>query len=186
MTGLNSGEVRVAGSGAIWKAPLGTALPADSTTAWGTGFVNLGYATDGFTVSQALKTQGITPWQTLEQVRLIATELIRSIAFEAIQSNKDTVALAWGGATITPGTLGAYSMDIPTEQLTGFILGIDWNDGITNQRLIVQNAALMSLPAIKFVRTDAVKYPLDVVALAPADGTKSILIYGVDTAVAGA
>jgi hypothetical protein len=185
MTGINSGEVRVAGSGAMWKAPLGTTLPTDSTTAWGAAFVNLGYATDGFKVTQNLKTQGISAWQTIEQVRLIATELIRSISFESIQSNTATVGLAWGGATITPTTGGAYSMSVPGGQLTDFILGIDWNDGTTTQRLIVQHASLLALPTITYTRTDAVKYPLDVQALKPADGTNSILVYGVDAAVAG-
>lgn len=266
---LNSGNVRVAGTGALWKAPLGTALPTDSTTAWGAGFVNLGYATDGFTLTQDLKKQDITAWQTLSPVRSIATGLIRKLAFEAIESNVNTVPLAWGGATLSlsPGTslgtvtvaittgvltvsathglnvgdavqlqgvsggaplasnttyyvqsvptsttltlaltsggaaiatttsgtasgiikvTGAYSLSIPEGQLTDFILGVDWSDGAVTQRIIVQQASILTLPTIKFVRTDAVRYPLEVQAIAPADGTKSILVYGVDRAVAGA
>lgn len=182
---LNSGNVRVAGTGALWKAPLGTTLPTDSTTAWGTGFLNIGYATDGFTLTQDLKKQDITAWQTLSPVRSIATALIRKLSFEALESNINTVPLAWGGATMTPGTAGVYTLDIPEGQLTDFILGIDWSDGTTSQRLIVQHATLLTLPTIKFVRTDAVRYPLEVQAIVPADGTKSILVYGVDSAVSG-
>lgn len=183
---LDSSQIRVAGSGALWKAPLGTALPTDGSTAWGVGFVNLGYESDGFTLTQDYKTTEVSGWQSLEALRLIATALTRKLAFEAIQSNTVTVGLAWGGATITPTTGGKYSLDIPDSQLTDFILGIDWNDGTTSQRLIVQRAALVSLATIKYVRTDAVKYPLEVQALKPADGTKSILVYGTDLAVAGA
>lgn len=180
---LDSSQIRVAGNGALWKAPLGSTLPADSTTAWDAAFVNLGYATDGFTLTQDYKTQEVPGWQSLESLRLIATALTRKFAFESLQSNKDTVALAWGGATITPATAGAYSMVIPDTQPLDFILGIDWNDGATSQRIIVQHAALAALPTIKFVRTDAVKYPLEVQALKPADGTKSVLVFGVDAAV---
>lgn len=183
---LNSGNVRVAGTGALWKAPLGTTLPTDSTTAWGTGFVNLGYATDGFTLTQDLKKQDITAWQSLEPVRSIATGLIRKLAFEALESNKDTVSLAFGGATITPTTGGVYSMDIPDGQLADFILGVDWSDGTLTQRFVVQQASILTLPTIKYVRTDAVRFPLEVQAIKPANGTKSILVYGVDLAVAGA
>ena len=182
---LNSGNVRVAGTGAIWKAPLGTALPIDSTTAWGTGFVNLGYATDGFSLKQSLKKQSITAWQTLSSVRSIVTELIRSLTFEALESNINTVPLAFGGATMTPGLAGIYTLDIPDGQLDEFILGVDWSDGTRTQRIVVQQASLLSLPEMKFVRTDAVRYPLEVEALKPADGTKAILVYGVDSGVSG-
>lgn len=180
---LDSSQIRVAGSGALWKAPLGTTLPTDSTTAWGAGFVNLGYEEDGFTLTQDYKTNEVTGWQSLEPLRLIATALTRKFAFGALQSNKDTVALAWGGATITPATAGAYTMAIPDTQPLDFILGIDWNDGATSQRIILQHAALATLPTIKFTKADAVKYPLEVQALKPADGTKSVLVYGVDAAV---
>ncbi len=184
-TALNSGNVRVAGTGAIWKAPLGTVLPTDSTTAWNASFLNIGYATDGFTLTQDLKKQDIPAWQTLSPVRSIATALIRKISFEALESNINTVPLAWGGATMTPGLAGIYTLDIPEGQPTDFILGVDWSDGTLSQRIIVQHATLLTLPAIKFVRTDAVRYPLEVQALVPSGGTKSILVYGVDSAVSG-
>lgn len=182
---LNSGAVRVAGTGSIWKAPLGTTLPTDSTTAWGTGFVNLGYATDGFTLTQDLKRQDITAWQSLSPVRSIATALVRKLAFESLESNINTVPLAWGGATMTPGTAGVYTLAIPDGTPTDFILGVDWSDGTLNQRIIVQRATLLSLPTIKFVRTDAVRYPLEVQALVPSDGSASVLVYGVDSIVSG-
>lgn len=184
---LNSGQVRIAGTGGLWKAPLGTTLPADSVAAWGTGFVNLGYADDGFGMKQDLKTKEITGWQTLEVLRLVPLSLTRHFSFLLKQSNKDTLGLAWGGATITAGTGGAYTLVIPdAAALTGFIIGIDWSDGALTQRIIIQNAALVTLPEIKFIRTDGIDYAMEVQALAPADGTKSVLVYGVDIAVAGA
>lgn len=263
---LNAGQVRVAGTGAFWKAPLGTVLPTDSTTAWNAAFVNLGFATDGFTMKQDFKTKEVTGWQTLELLRLIPIALNRSFTFELQQSNKDTLALAWGGAAITPasvslgtvaivastgvltvsathglvvndpiqlGTItgttgvvagttyyvktaptgttltlsatvggaalvlttdgsaasiikvtGAYSLAIPdASTIANFIIGIDWSDGATSQRLIIQRAALTSLPAVKSTRSDSIAYVTEVQALKPADGTSSVLVYGVDTAV---
>lgn len=184
---LDSSQVRIAGTGAFWKAPLGTALPADAATAWGAGFVNLGYATDGFTLKQDKKTTPVTAWQTIAPVRLITTDLLRTFSFELLQTNIDTLALGWGGATVTPGTAGAYTLDIGSaDNADDFILGIDWSDGVTAQRIILGNAALDSLPTIKYVRSDAVRYAFDVQALAPADGTASVLVYGTDVAVGGA
>ena len=120
MAGLNSGQVRVAGSGRLVKAPLGTVLPSDSLTAWDPAFVDLGFATDGFIMKQDLKTKDVTGWQSLELLRLITTALNRSFSFELQQSNKDTLALAWGGAAITPGpmSLGTVAIAITTGVLT--------------------------------------------------------------------
>ncbi len=267
MAGLNAGQVRVAGTGHLYKAPLGTALPSDSTTAWNPAFVDLGYATDGFTMTQDYKTKDVTGWQTLELLRLIPISLDRSFGFELQQSNRDTLALAWGGATITPvpgislgtvavaittgvltvsatdglavgdmvqlGTItgaaplvagttyfvastptgttltlaatlggtpiatttagtstsitkvtGPYALAIPDPStIAPFILGIDWFDGAVGQRIIVQRSMLTKLPTVKFTRLDSIAYQIDVQALKPADGTASVLVYGVDTAV---
>jgi hypothetical protein len=219
-------------------------------------------------MKQDLKRKEINGWQTLDILRLITTALNRSFKFNLKQSNKDTLALAWGGAVITPtpgislgtvtiaittgvltvstaetlavgdmvqlGTMtnaaplvagttyfvlttptsttltlaatlggamivttaagsstsitkvtGAYSLVIPdAAAVADFILGIDWSDGTSaTQRLVIQKAALLSLPTILHGRQDGINYDVEVQALAPADGTKSVLVYGVDTAV---
>ncbi len=181
----NPGSVRVAGTGAIWKAPLGTALPTDSTTAWGTGFVNMGLATDGFTRTPTLKTQKISAWQTLFGVRSFATERGEKFTWESIESNTATVSLAWGGATMTPGTAGIYTLDIPDGQLADFIIGVDWSDGVTSSRFVIPHATLVTLPVVKYVRTDAVRYPFEIEAMSPGGGVKPVIIYGVDSLVSG-
>ena len=267
MAGLNSGQVRVAGTGRFYKALLGTPLPVDSVAAWNAGFVDLGYADDGFEMSQDLKRKEVYGWQTLEILRLITTVLNRKFKFNLKQTNKDTLALAWGGAVITPtsgtspGTVaiaittgvltvsavhgfvvgdsvqlqgvtggaplvsattyyvntapttttltlsatpggallatttsgtatgitkvtGAYSLVIPdASQILDFIIGIDWSDGTVTQRLVIQRAALLTLPTIKSGRQVEIAYDVEVQALKPADGTSSILVYGVDVAV---
>ena len=258
---LNSGQIRVAGTGRISRAPLGTALPTDSTTALSAAYVDCGYATNGFEVSQDLKTKEVSVWQSLEAARLIKTGLTRKFKFELQQSNKTTMGLAWGaqvvplpgtpvGGAITIGTGGvlttasahglsvgnpvslatvvtstgisantvyyiitvgssttltlsatlggsaltttagtgtglalasAYQLDLfDANQIPDAIYVIDWSDGIISQRIIIQQGALPSLPTIKHVRDDSVAYGIEVQAIKPADGTDSVLIYGVD------
>jgi hypothetical protein len=183
---LDASKIKIAGSGAIWKAPAGTTLPTDSTSALNAAFVNLGYVSEGgFTLANDLKTKEINAWQTIEVVRLINTAMSRSISFEALESNNKTVALAWGGATITAGSAGAYTIDIPDPSLTQeFILVVDWNDGSTSQRIIIKRAALKNLPKVKFTRQDAISYSLEISALVPTDNSDPIVAYGVDTGVA--
>lgn len=183
--GLNATQLRVAGTGAIWKAPLGTALPTDSIAAWGAGWVNLGYQKSGFTVTPSLKTTPVMGWQSTQILRLIATELTRKYGFEPLQSNIQTLAMAWGG-TIVPGTAGAYTMTVPNvASVSEFMLGIDWSDGTTSQRIVIQRCALLTLPAIKGDRTAETSYPFEVQELVPGDGSNSVLIFGVDDAVSG-
>jgi hypothetical protein len=181
---LDASKIKIAGSGAVWKAPAGTALPTTSSSALDVAYKNLGYGTNGFELSQNLTTKEINAWQTLEVVRLLNTAVSRSFTFEALETNNDTVALAWGGATITAGVAGAYTLVIPDSQTTQeFVLVIDWSDGATTQRIVVPRAVLKTLPTIKYGREDAIVYSLEIMALAPTDGTKAVRVYGVDAGV---
>jgi hypothetical protein len=262
MPNLDPTQIRVAATGAFWKAPYGTTAPTDSTTAYSAAWSHLGYATNGFTVTQNLKTQPITAWQTTEPVLLINQSLDRKINVESLESDKQNLSLAWGNGSVaqtgvsaggavtftsgtittatahglvpgnwaffqtitgTPGVVANtnyYVLTVPTATTmtvsatangtpitittgssTGvvnaapfsvtipdsaigveFALGVDWSHGSYTNRLIFPRVQLLSLPAIKFVRDDAVRYPLEIQVLKPVDGSQSALVYGSDWA----
>jgi hypothetical protein len=117
---LDATQIRVAGTGAIWLAPVGTTLPTDSTTALNAAYHNLGYAKTGFTVTPSLKTTPVMGWQSTNILRNINTELSRKYGFELQQSNIDTVALAWGGtvAPVVGTSIGTVTIAITTGVLT--------------------------------------------------------------------
>ncbi len=186
MAGVNSGEIRVAGTGHVYCAPLGSTLPTDATTALDVAFIDLGYAADGFKMTQNLKTTDITAWQTLEPVRVINQSLTREFEFTLLQSNKNTIPLAWGGATIVAGLAGAYSLTLPEASATiAYTYVVDWTDGVTTERIVIPNGIFGTLPTITSGRLDAIKYDLMIRALIPASGGQSVLPYGVDSAVSG-
>ena len=117
---LDPTQIRVAGTGHIWKAPVGSVLPTDSTTSLDPAFRDLGYTKAGFTVTPSLKTTPVLGWQSTNILRNINTELTRKYGFELQQTNIDTVALAWGG-TVAPATttsLGSVTIAITTGVLT--------------------------------------------------------------------
>lgn len=181
---LNSGEIRVAGTGRIYKAPLGTTIPTTTTGTLDAAFADLGYAADGFTLKQDLKTTDINAWQTLEAVRVIANSLVRTFSFVLQQTNADTLSLAWGGATVTAGASGAYTLDLPPAgALAEYVFLIDWSDGDTTQRIVVPRGTLTSLPELKFTRAGAVDYSLEVRAVVPDGGGDSVQVVGVDSAI---
>ena len=120
MSAPSTTKVRIAGTGAIWKAPLGTALPTDSVTAWNAAFVNLGYLEDGFELEQDLTTKELNAWQSVEMIRSITINHFRKFLFTVNQTDKDTIALALGGAVVTP-TLGTSVGTATIAITTGLI-----------------------------------------------------------------
>ena len=118
---INSGQVRVAGTGAIWRGPAGSTAPTDSITAWAAGWQNLGYAMDGFTSTPNFKATQVRGWQARGVLRNITTEFDFKFGFELLQTNVATLALAWGNATITPASgasIGTVVIAITTGVLT--------------------------------------------------------------------
>lgn len=262
MPNLDPNQIRVAATGAFWKAPAGTTAPTDSTTAYSAAWAHLGYATNGFTITQNLKTKTVDGWQSTEPLLLINQSLDRKVNTESLESDSKNLSLAWGQGTIvqtgapaggavtftastittatphgfvagnwvtfqtitsTPGVLAGvpyyvlsapttttltlaatqngaliaittgsstgvfnaqpFSVTIPDSAIgTEFALGVDWSHGSYTNRLIMPRVQLLSLPAIKFVRDDAVRYPLEIQVLKPVDGSQSILPYGSDWA----
>ena len=117
---LDATQIRVAGTGAIWKAPVGSVLPTDSTSPLDAAYRNLGYAKTGFTVTPSLKNTPVMGWQSTNILRNINSELTRKYGFELQQTNIDTLALAWGGtvAPVTGASIGTVTIAITTGVLT--------------------------------------------------------------------
>lgn len=184
-TGLQTGQIRVAGTGAIWRAPLSSTLPADSTTALDAAFKNLGYMKTGFTFTPSLKTTPVMGWQSTNILRLIATEKSSKLGFEAQQTNLQTTAMAWGG-TVVPGTAGVFSITIPdTASVDEAAYVVDMIDGPISYRFVIERAGMLTLPVIKGDRTAETSYAFEIQVLVPADNSDSIKIYGVDSGVSG-
>jgi hypothetical protein len=184
-TGLQTGQIRVAGTGAIWKAPIGSTLPTDSTTALDPAFHNLGYTKSGFVFTPSRKTQPVTGWQSLNTLRLLVTEKTNKLGFELLQSNADTLALAWDG-TVVPGTGTAFTINVPDGVVADeYAYVVDMIDGTVSYRFVLQRGALLTPPTIKGDRTAETSYAFEIQPLIPADGSNSIKIYGADVAVTG-
>lgn len=180
-----STEVRVAGTGDVYIGNIGATAPADTTTAWGTGWTNLGFIATGFTYTPTLSTTDINTWQEIEPVRLITSGITREFTFTLQQTNATTLSLALGGAIITNGTAGAYTWTMPDPSvIQEHAFGFEWADGNTKSRWIVERGALTALSAVTFARTAEVGYAISVRALVPASGNRAVYGVGLDSAIA--
>lgn len=141
MPGLDAGEIVVGANGRIMVAPLGTTLPADVAAAWGTGWVDLGYATeDGVTLNAGKEVNAIRGWQSFYALRNVVTSRSFRLSFTLQQWSAATVTFAFGGGDITEDVAesGHFRYVPPApEDLDERILGVEWADGDKNYRVIV-------------------------------------------------
>lgn len=72
--------------GAVWRAPLGTTLPTDATTALGEAFKSLGYISeDGMTNANSPKSDSIKAWGG-DTVHTYQTEKPDTFQFQLIEA----------------------------------------------------------------------------------------------------
>jgi len=118
---LTAAEVRVGTpgpTGGLWIAPAGTALPADTKTAFAAPWTPLGYVSDaGPTVGQNTTKQDITPWQSISPVRSVIT--LREVTLHMIlwQVNAASLALYFDADQPVPSaTDGSFTMPVQADK----------------------------------------------------------------------
>jgi hypothetical protein len=163
---LDATEIRVAANGALRVANVGTAAPTDTTTAYGVGWTDLGFASeDGVTLTPSLDTEDINAWQSAVPVRRIVTGSTLEIGFTLIQSNNETLSLYFG-ATVAGNAIQIPVSPDPVERA----ISVEWSDGGEIYRLVVPRAQLSDRGETTLARGEAVGFEMTFTALPPATG----------------
>lgn len=98
---LDSGNVRVAVTGAVSVGLTSATAPVDADSAL-TGFDDLGYVgEDGVTEARDRSTNTIRGWQNGDILREVVTEASVTYAFTMVETKAETVELYYGGAVDT-------------------------------------------------------------------------------------
>jgi len=169
-------NVVVAGTGAVYVAPVGTAVPADLATppaAW----VDVGYVgEDGVTFTFSRDQEDVNAWQVSTPVRVLVTNEPVGIAFELLQFDRLTVALAFRGGTFAGGPPPAVYTYTPPDAGASDerAMLIDAIDGDAQFRFSFPRVQLTEDVEFQLVRSDAVRLPLTFAVLA-SDTKWSIL-----------
>lgn len=172
---LASSQVRVAGTGELSLAAVGTAMPTSAGAALAAPWVGYGYTTeDGVALSKSVEREGIPAWQSTTPVRYLTTSQELTAALTFLQSN-DQILKLWlgsgdfatdGGVAPDDGWRADISVD-PVGQQYAFVL--EWNDADITSRLVIPKVEITETGDVSLARA-ATAFPVTFGALAPDTG----------------
>lgn len=174
MASRDPDEIVVAGTGDLWIAPVGTALPATEVAALNGVYEKLGYTTeDGVTFQSSVEVQEFMAWQSISAVRRSRTSREDTISCQLEQWNDSNFMFAWGGGEITEPTPGHFKFTPPLDDdaLEEKTLIVDFADGDKVYRWVVPRGTITEAVETVLSRSDMSVLPVGFKALQPADGS---------------
>lgn len=164
---LDSDNVRVAVTGAVYVAPTGTTGPTTSSSALDVGFVDLGYVSaDGITENIDRTTNQIRAWQNGSLVREVTSEGTYSVEMTFIETNEAVLELYYG----TADSSGQFNID-PTSTGGRQSFVIDVVDGSSVERIYIPAGEITSVGTRTLASGEAVGYQVTITAYADAGST---------------
>jgi len=164
---LDSDNVRVGVSGAVYVAPTDTTGPTDSSTALDVAFTDLGYVSaDGITETIDRSTNQIRAWQNGSLVREVTSEGTYSVELTFIETSQAVLELYYG-SSITSGALDGD----PTSTGGRKSFVVDVVDGDIVERIYIPAGEITSLGERTIATGEAIGYQVTITAYADAGST---------------
>ena len=164
---LDSDNVRVAVTGAVYVAPTATAAPTASDSTLDAAFVDLGYVSaDGITENIDRTTNQIRAWQNGSLVREVTSEGTYSVDMTFIETNEAVLELYYG----TANDGGEFAID-PTSTGGRQSFVIDVVDGTIVERIYIPAGEITSVGTRTLASGEAVGYQVTITAYADTGST---------------
>lgn len=169
-TNVSTGKPNI--SGAIFRAPLGTTLPTDATSALDAAFVCLGYASeDGLSNSNEMDVSAIKAWGGMIVYRSL-TELTDEFKTTLIESKSvDVLKAVYGSDNVSTTAAGDTKVVIksedPEEAVWVFDLALR---GGKAKRIVIPDGAITARDEITYNDSDPIGYGITISAYPDADG----------------
>lgn len=157
--------------GAIFVAPIGTALPKDTTSNLNEAFKNLGYVSeDGLKNSNSPKTESVKAWGG-DTVLTMMSEKPDTFSFTLLEVLKeDVLKEVYGEANVT-GTLAAgmtITANASEPKAKSYVFEMMMKGAL--KRIVVPNGVVTEIGDVEYGDDDAVGYELTIEALPDAEG----------------
>ena len=158
VTNVTAGKPKI--GGAIFRAPKGTTLPTDATTALGSSFVCLGYVSeDGLTNDNSPDSDKIKAWGG-DTVLTVQNSKDDTFGFTLIEAlSVEVLKTIYGEANVT-GTLDTgITVKANSTDLDEYVWAIDMvlRNGVL-KRIVIPNGKVSEVGTITYADGDAVGY----------------------------
>ena len=157
---ISADEVRVAGTGRVYTAPKGTALPTTVDSALPAEWTDLGYVTtDGVSFTFSRETEDLAAWQG-DKIRVLSLSEPKMVEFTLMQTDAAVLETAFGGGTVvTADGVTTYTPPLRGENVERSMVIEFLDDDITYRYAF---ARVQQEGDVNFVltREGAVEYPV--------------------------
>lgn len=159
-------------SGAISRAPIGTALPADAITALPEAFKSLGYISDaGLTNSNKMESSTIKAWGGAEVLN-VPTGRSDNFKFALIETlNPDVLKTTYGDENVTGDLDTGIVVKAGQVELGNYIWVVDMilKNGVL-KRIVIPSASISNIGDIVYADNSVIGYDVTITAEPDAGG----------------
>lgn len=157
--------------GAIWSAPLGTALPTDATTALDVAFKSLGYVSDdGLSNEMTTDTEEIKAWGG-DTVLVAQTGASDTFTYKLIESlNIEVLKEVYGAENVTGTLETGIKISVNSKEKIDHVIVVETVVRDKFKRIVLPVAKIKEMAEITYADGEPVGYEVTVQALPDSSG----------------
>lgn len=157
--------------GAVYRAPLGTALPTDATAELNAAFVALGYISeDGLTNANSPSSDKIKAWGG-DTVHTYQTEKDDTFQFKLIEAlNEEVIKAVYGDSNVTGSIKEGLTLKANSSAAEDCSWVVEMVLNNVLKRVVVPCAKITELGDIVYADEEALGYDVTLTATADAAG----------------
>lgn len=167
---VSYGKPKVAGS--VYRAPVGTAVPTDATTALNEAYKALGYVSeDGMTNANSLESEKIKAWGG-DVVMAVQTGKEDTFKLKLIESlNVEVLKTIYGDENVTGDLATGITVKANSKALedSSWVIDLVLKGGYW-KRIVIPSASITEMGEVAYKDNEPIAYELTLTATPDADG----------------